>query len=38
MGINNECQLFRGITIAFLASKIERNVYNRRKREPLPYI
>lgn len=38
MGINSECQLFRDISGTFLASKIERSVYNRRKRGLFPYI
>ena len=31
MGIDSECQLFRDIP-AYLFAKIERSVYNRRKR------
>ncbi len=38
MGINSECQLFRDISNTYLASKIERSVYNRRKRGLFPYI
>lgn len=32
MGIHSECQLFRDIKATYLASLIERSVYNRRKR------
>jgi hypothetical protein len=32
MGIHSECQLFRDIKTTYLASLIERSVYNRRKR------
>lgn|SRR5690554_549307 len=38
MGINSECQLFRAISNTYLSSKIERSVYNRRKRLLFPYI
>src|SRR5690606_4913405 len=38
MGINSECQLFRVISNTYLSSKIERSVYNRRKRMLFPYI
>ncbi len=38
MGIDSECQLFRDISNTYLASKIERSVYNRRKRCLFPYL
>src|SRR5690606_41468481 len=38
MGINSECQLFRDISSTYLSSKIERSVYNKRKRMLFPYI
>lgn len=38
MGINSECQLFRDIEHTYLSEKIERSVYNRRKRALFPYI
>lgn len=38
MGINSECQLFRVISDTSLSSKIERSVYNRRKRKLFPYL
>lgn len=38
MSINSECQLFRAISNTYLSSKIERSVYNRRKRKLFPYI
>ncbi len=33
-----ECQLFRDIESTYLSSKIERSVYNKRKRRLFPYI
>ena len=38
MSINSELQLFRCISETVLDGKIERNVYNKRKRKLLPYI
>ncbi|WP_312082184.1 MULTISPECIES: IS982 family transposase [Epilithonimonas] len=38
MSINSELQLFRCIAGTSLDGKIERSVYNRRKRNLLPYI
>lgn len=38
MGIDSECQLFRVVRDTFLESKIERSVYNRRRRFLFPYI
>ena len=38
IGINSECQLFRDISSTYLSSKIERSVYNKRKRMLFPYI
>lgn len=38
IGITSECQLFRTISNTYLSSKIERSVYNRRKRLLFPYI
>ena len=38
MSINSELQLFRCISGTGLDEKIERSVYNRRKRKLLPYI
>lgn len=38
MGINSECQLFRDISNTYLDSKIERSVYNRRKRNLFSHI
>ena len=38
MSINSELQLFRCISGTVLDGKIERSVYNKRKRKLLPYI
>ena len=38
MSINSELQLFRSIAGTSLDGKIERSVYNKRKRKLLPYI
>lgn len=38
MSINSELQLFRCISGTDLDGKIERSVYNKRKRKLLPYI
>jgi hypothetical protein len=38
MGIDSECQLFRTLTGSDLKNKIERSVYNRRKRNLIPFI
>ena len=38
MSIDSECQLFRIIESTFLQGRIERSVYNRRKRKLFPYI
>jgi len=38
MGIHSECQLFREIAHTYLSARIERSVYNRRKRYLFPYI
>lgn len=38
MSVDSECQLFRLIESTFLHNKIERSVYNRRKRRLFPYI
>lgn len=38
MGVNSECQLFRDIKGTYLSGKIERSVYNRRKRRLFPYL
>ena len=38
MSINSELQLFRCIAGTSLDGKIERSVYNKRKRKLLPYI
>lgn len=38
MGIDSECQLFREIKDTFLEPKIERSVYNRRRRKLFSYI
>ena len=36
--IDSECQLFREIKYLELGSRIERSVYNKRKRKLFPYI
>ena len=36
--VDSECQLFREIQYTYLASKIERSVYNKRKRNLFEYI
>ena len=36
--IDSECQLFREIKYLELGSRIERSVYNTRKRKLFPYI
>lgn len=36
--IDSECQLFREIENTYLYSKIERSVFNKRKRKLFPYI
>ena len=36
--IDSECQLFREIEKTYLFSKIERSVYNKRKRKLFPFI
>lgn len=36
--IDSECQLFRDIKSIDIGSKIERSVYNKRKRKLFPYI
>jgi Transposase DDE domain len=36
--IDSECQLFREIEKTYLFSKIERSVYNKRKRKMFPFI
>lgn len=38
MGIDSECQLFRTLKGLSLETKIERSVYNRRKRKLAPFI
>lgn len=38
MSIDSECQLFRTIKGTFLETKIERSVYNRRRRNLFSYI
>lgn len=38
MLINFELQLFRCISGTNLGGKIERSVYNKRRRKPFPYI
>lgn len=38
MSIDSECQLFRAISSTYLNSKIERSVYNRRRRKLFYYI
>jgi hypothetical protein len=38
MGIDSECQLFITLTGSDLADKIEGSVYNRRKRNLIPFI
>ncbi len=38
MGVNSEGQLFRDIESTYLFAKIERSVYNRRKRALFPYV
>jgi hypothetical protein len=38
LGIDSECQLFRVIEGSYLEDKIERSVYNRRKRLLFPYM
>lgn len=37
MSIDSKCQIFRLIESTVLNGKIERNVYNRRKRRLFPY-
>lgn len=36
--IDSECQLFREIKGSYLCGKIERSVYNKRKRKLFPYL
>ena len=36
--IDSECSLFREIENTYLFDKIERSVYNKRKRKLVPYI
>lgn len=38
MGIDSECQLFKVLVGTGLEEKIERSVYNRRKRKLLPFM
>lgn len=38
MGIDSECQLFRTIDKLEISNRIERSVYNRRKRKLSPFI
>lgn len=38
MGIDSECQLFRTIDKLEISDKIERSVYNRRKRKLSPFV
>ena len=38
MNIDSECQLFRVISSSYLENKIERSVYNRRRRKLFDFI
>lgn len=38
MGVDSECQLFRTIDKLEISNKIERSVYNKRKRKLYPFI